>query len=241
LTFEIYFKDFVRLCLKKDPKERPTAYQLLFHPLLIELHTLKLLSAHRYLDHFAECDGTLEFILTGRLFFFFYKFQFFIKKEIHFERTINNYINNIKPIEDNKELNDRSDEHLSAISVNEYKYPIPKFIEDLNKFFGDVKSGLHPITAYLHKTIKQPNTFLSNFVASQLINSAGNSASGTQSPVVVEHKDDLQSEKRKAQNISLQITSDEKNENYTVIFSFVVRWLGGFLALSMFFVLISYS
>nr|XP_022915989.1 nuclear receptor-binding protein homolog isoform X2 [Onthophagus taurus] len=39
-------KDFIKLCLNKDPYFRPTAPQLLFHPLLFEVHSLKLLAAH---------------------------------------------------------------------------------------------------------------------------------------------------------------------------------------------------
>lgn len=39
-------KDFIRRCLNKDQYYRPTAPQLLFHPLLFEVHSLKLLAAH---------------------------------------------------------------------------------------------------------------------------------------------------------------------------------------------------
>lgn len=39
-------KDFIKRCLHIDPKERPTARELLFHPLLFEVHSLKLLAAH---------------------------------------------------------------------------------------------------------------------------------------------------------------------------------------------------
>lgn len=39
-------KDFIRKCLNKEPETRPTAKELLFHPLLFEVHSLKLLSAH---------------------------------------------------------------------------------------------------------------------------------------------------------------------------------------------------
>ncbi len=39
-------KDFIRRCLRKDPAERPTARMLLFHPVLFEVHSLKLLAAH---------------------------------------------------------------------------------------------------------------------------------------------------------------------------------------------------
>lgn len=39
-------KDFIIKCLSHDPAKRPTARELLFHPLLFEVHPLKLLAAH---------------------------------------------------------------------------------------------------------------------------------------------------------------------------------------------------
>lgn len=39
-------KDFIRKCLQKNPVLRPTARQLLFHPVIFEVHSLKLLCAH---------------------------------------------------------------------------------------------------------------------------------------------------------------------------------------------------
>ena len=39
-------KDFIRKCLIKDPSLRPKARDLLFHPVLFEVPTLKLLAAH---------------------------------------------------------------------------------------------------------------------------------------------------------------------------------------------------
>lgn len=39
-------KDFIRRCLNERPELRPTARELLFHPLLFEVHSLKLLAAH---------------------------------------------------------------------------------------------------------------------------------------------------------------------------------------------------
>ncbi|CAG0905621.1 unnamed protein product, partial [Cyprideis torosa] len=39
-------KDFIEKCLRPDPSTRPTARQLLFHPILFEVHSLKLLAAH---------------------------------------------------------------------------------------------------------------------------------------------------------------------------------------------------
>ena len=39
-------RDFIRKCLIKDPAERPKARDLLFHPVLFEVPSLKLLAAH---------------------------------------------------------------------------------------------------------------------------------------------------------------------------------------------------
>ena len=39
-------KDFIQQCLKKNPTERPGTRELLFHSLLFEVHSLKLLAAH---------------------------------------------------------------------------------------------------------------------------------------------------------------------------------------------------
>lgn len=44
-------KDFIRKCLSYNPSVRPTARQLLFHPLLFEVHSLKLLAAHALVQH----------------------------------------------------------------------------------------------------------------------------------------------------------------------------------------------
>lgn len=39
-------KDFIQKCLIKDPSDRPSARELLFHPIIFEVHPLKLLTAH---------------------------------------------------------------------------------------------------------------------------------------------------------------------------------------------------
>ncbi|ESO92098.1 hypothetical protein LOTGIDRAFT_202640 [Lottia gigantea] len=44
-------KDFLSKCIHPDPTKRPTARELLFHPVLFEVHTLKLLAAHTFVKN----------------------------------------------------------------------------------------------------------------------------------------------------------------------------------------------
>lgn len=44
-------RDFIEKCLKKDPKERLTARDLLFHSVLFEVHSLALLAAHSVVNN----------------------------------------------------------------------------------------------------------------------------------------------------------------------------------------------
>ena len=43
-------KDFIYKSLSQEPTERPSARELLFHPLVFEVHSLKLLVAHCLLN-----------------------------------------------------------------------------------------------------------------------------------------------------------------------------------------------
>jgi nuclear receptor-binding protein len=54
-------RDFILKCIDPDPKNRPTAKELLFHPVLFEVHSLKLLAAHvivnsKMIDYLSEDD-----------------------------------------------------------------------------------------------------------------------------------------------------------------------------------------
>lgn len=51
---DIQEKDFIRKCLDSDPLSRPTARELLFHPVLFEVHSLKLLAAHALVNSASE-------------------------------------------------------------------------------------------------------------------------------------------------------------------------------------------
>lgn len=44
-------KDFIRRCLAENPADRPTARDLLLHPSLFEVHSLRLLAAHCMVDN----------------------------------------------------------------------------------------------------------------------------------------------------------------------------------------------
>ncbi|XP_074640606.1 nuclear receptor-binding protein-like [Tubulanus polymorphus] len=44
-------RDFIAKCLSREPGKRPTARDLLFHPVLFEVHSLKILSAHCFINY----------------------------------------------------------------------------------------------------------------------------------------------------------------------------------------------
>ncbi|XP_021933780.1 nuclear receptor-binding protein homolog [Zootermopsis nevadensis] len=61
-------KDFIHKCLHKEPDHRPCARELLFHPLLFEVHSLKLLSAHALVYSTANISETITDEVMQRLF-----------------------------------------------------------------------------------------------------------------------------------------------------------------------------
>ncbi|XP_044731811.1 nuclear receptor-binding protein homolog [Chrysoperla carnea] len=61
-------QDFIHKCLNKDADQRPTARELLFHPLLYEVHSLKLLAAHCLVNTAANISETITDELVQKLY-----------------------------------------------------------------------------------------------------------------------------------------------------------------------------
>lgn len=56
LEEESRFIDFIQKCLNRDPSKRPSARELLFHPELFEVPSLKLLSAHAVVNNTSTAE-----------------------------------------------------------------------------------------------------------------------------------------------------------------------------------------
>ncbi|XP_033218846.1 nuclear receptor-binding protein homolog isoform X1 [Belonocnema kinseyi] len=61
-------KDFISKCLQSDPLCRPSARELLFHPVLFEVHSLKLLSAHALVNSATNISETITDEVLQRLY-----------------------------------------------------------------------------------------------------------------------------------------------------------------------------
>ncbi|KAG6799850.1 nuclear receptor-binding protein [Apis mellifera caucasica] len=61
-------KDFIRKCLQVDPLSRPSARELLFHPVLFEVHSLKLLAAHALVNSATNISETITDEVLQRLY-----------------------------------------------------------------------------------------------------------------------------------------------------------------------------
>jgi len=113
-------KDFIRRCLRKDPADRPTARELLFHPVLFEVHSLKLLAAH-ILVNTPEVDTTpMNETMTDEAI------------QTHYGRDT--VMANVRRRTDGK--------------IIEYKLSDFPVAEKLEKFMEDVKYGIYPLTAF---------------------------------------------------------------------------------------------
>ncbi|XP_075221284.1 MLF1-adaptor molecule isoform X2 [Lycorma delicatula] len=63
-----HLKDFIHKCLAMDPKDRLPARDLLFHPILFEVHSLKLLAAHALIHCAANTSETITDEVVQKLY-----------------------------------------------------------------------------------------------------------------------------------------------------------------------------
>lgn len=111
-------KDFIRQCLVEDPTKRPKARDLLFHPVLFEVHSLKLLAAHTLVKNPASVNESMTEEAIHK---------YYGSNKIMASRTI--------------KAGEESQEKLFRLE----DFPVH---EKLEKFMEDVKYGIYPLTAF---------------------------------------------------------------------------------------------
>jgi len=113
-------KDFIRQCLVTDPASRPKARDLLFHPVLFEVHSLKLLAAHTLVKNPASVNDSMT------------------EEAIHKYYGTNKVMASIV-------RHDKSDAQAEEKLFRLEDFPVH---EKLEKFMEDVKYGIYPLTAF---------------------------------------------------------------------------------------------
>lgn len=111
-------KDFIRKCLLSDPQSRPNARDLLFHPVLFEVHSLKLLAAHTLVRNPASSTESVT------------------------EEAIHRYYGN------NTVLASLKITAEGVTEEKQFKLTDFPVHEKLEKFMEDVKFGIYPLTAF---------------------------------------------------------------------------------------------
>lgn len=115
-------KDFIRKCLIRDPRLRPNARDLLFHPVLFEVHSLKLLAAHTLVKNPVSSTESVT------------------------EEAIHRYYGNNTVLASLKITSD------GVTEEKQFKLADFPVHEKLEKFMEDVKFGIYPLTAFAMAT-----------------------------------------------------------------------------------------
>ena len=120
-------KDFITRCLSKDPKDRPSARELLFHPIIFEVPSLKLFAAHVIVNTSSYQPEQL----TEEL----------IYQVLCLQNNSDRVLAEIR----------HNDETRSNVEVKQSDKPKVEF----EKFFEEVRNGSFPLTAIV-TTIRPP-------------------------------------------------------------------------------------
>lgn len=160
-------KDFIRTCLQRDPNLRPRASQLLFHPVLFEVHALKLLSAHALVRHCSEkkCESITDEIiaLMPR------------PDQVLASMLVSPSATGLP--EDHLEV-----DPTSGGARYVYRMSHVHQAEKLEKFVEDVKFGIYPLTSY---KAKKPPLIRPRAISPEQSDSA---KSGTPEPFEIESR-----------------------------------------------------
>jgi len=127
-------KDFIRKCLMEDPTKRPKARELLFHPVLFEVHSLKLLAAHTLVKNPASINESLTEEAIHR----YYGNDTVMAS---MKRDVPGSSDTQAQVEDKQEEKQKQEEKLYRLA----DFPVH---EKLEKFMEDVKYGIYPLTAF---------------------------------------------------------------------------------------------
>jgi serine/threonine protein kinase len=171
-------RDFILSCLQKEPNKRPSAKELLFHPLLFEVPSLRLIATHTLIkkNNDQSCKTNNEIIFND---------SEFTREPDYVIATTNRFYNDIenRNITDNgsvdfKPSNSTSNNNVHLLTSNQksmieskhfnFKYSsLAQF--DPNKYYEDVKNGIYPLTAY---GLEKSNIHLtnSNFIEKKDLN-----------------------------------------------------------------------
>lgn len=115
-------QDFINRCLQLDPKKRPTAKELLFHPLLFEVPSLRLLATHQLIKSQTDIREAT-----------FNDSSFTRPADYIIASTNRNFLS--------------SDDLITIRDFKEFKFSqLATF--DANKYLEDVKNGIYPLTVF---------------------------------------------------------------------------------------------
>ncbi|KAI0982889.1 hypothetical protein GJ496_000622 [Pomphorhynchus laevis] len=213
-------QDFLRSCLRSNPFDRPSAKQLLHHPAVFEIYSLRLLCAHKFVNHTRKYPNQLS---------------------INRSSTSTSKINGLAhlTIEDYEDrfvagkvlavLTVNGKEIASAPSVK------PTAKQDLCNFLEDVRNGHYPLTIYAvnsnHNTQASSNDIagVNNYVANSGDSSAMTFSSSTKTGQGVRSigliKGNYQAEPEHRRIVDVQICKFEKVDQNRMQFTVQLNML----------------